>query len=120
MCKFGALNEVAKRKVCLKFIQELEQQLRDKGVTLNVDEPSIDLILAEGYDERMGARPMARAIDTLLRMPIAKKLVDKDANGCKIKVRNVNNNLLIKFRYTDGTTAEVGGAEQSAQSNIRA
>jgi len=120
VCKFGALNEVAKRKVCLKFIQELEQQLRDKGVTLNVDEPSIDLILAEGYDERMGARPMARAIDTLLRMPIAKKLVDKDANGCKIKIRNVNNNLLIKFRYADGSTTEVGGAEQSAQSNIRA
>lgn len=67
----------------------------------------------------MGARPMARTIDTKLRMPIAKKLVDKDCNGCKIKVRNVDNNLLIKFRYLDGSTAEVGGAEQSAQSSIR-
>ena len=119
VCKFGPLNEIAKRKVCLKFIQELEQQLRDKGVTLHVDEPSTDLLLQEGYDERMGARPMARTIDTKLRMPIAKKLVDKDCNGCKIKVRNVDNNLLIKFRYSDGSTAEVGGAEQSAQSSIR-
>ena len=52
-----------------------------------------DLLLQEGYDERMGApRPMARTIDTKLRMPIAKKLVDKDCNGCKIKVRNVDNN----------------------------
>ena len=68
----------------------------------------------------MGARPMARAIDSLLRMPIARKLVDKDADGCKIKVRNLNNKLLIKFRYSDGSTTEVGGAEQSAQSNITA
>lgn len=119
VCKFTQLNDLAKRKVCLKFIQELEQQLRDKGVTLNVDEPSIDLILKEGYDERMGARPMARTIDQKLRMPIAKKLVDKDANGCKIKIRNVDNTLLIKFRYADGSTTEVGGAEQSVQSDAR-
>lgn len=121
VCKFGALDDLAKRKVCLKFIQELEQQLRDKGVILNVDEPSIDLILREGYDERMGARPMARTIDKLLRMPISKQLVvDKTVNGCKIKIRNVDNNLLIKFRYADGSTTEVGGAEQSVQSNVRA
>jgi ATP-dependent Clp protease ATP-binding subunit ClpA len=120
VCKFGPLDNLAKRKVCLKFIQELEQQLRDKNVTLNVDEPSVDLLLAQGYDERMGARPMARTIDRLLRMPIAKKLVDKDPNGCKIKIRNIDNNLLIKFRYLDGSTTEVGGAENSVQSNTRA
>ena len=120
VCRFSALDDLAKRKVCLKFIQELQTQLQDKGVKLHVDEPSVDLILAKGYDDRMGARPMARAIDSLLRMPIARKLVDKDADGCKIKVRNVNNKLLIKFRYSDGSTTEVGGAEQSAQSNIRA
>ena len=120
VCRFSALDDLAKRKVCLKFIQELQTQLQDKGVKLHVDEPSVDLILAKGYDDRMGARPMARAIDSLLRMPIARKLVDKDADGCKIKVRNVNNKLLIKFRYSDGSTTEVGGAEQSAQSNITA
>ena len=68
----------------------------------------------------MGARPMARTIDKLLRMPIAKKLVDNDCNGCKIKVRNVDNNLLIKFRYKDGSTDEVGGVEQSAQTPVTA
>lgn len=64
---------------------------------------------------------MARTIDKLLRMPISKQLVvDKTVNGCKIKIRNVDNNLLIKFRYADGSTTEVGGAEQSVQSNVRA
>ena len=114
VCRFGPLNEVAKRKVCFKFIKELQDQLREKGSLLNVDEPSIDLLLKEGYDAKMGARPMARTIDRLLRMPIAKKLVDKSANGCKIKVRNVDNNLLIKFRYLDGSTDEVSRQAQSA------
>ncbi len=114
VCKFSALDEIAKRKVCMKFIKDLQKQLNEKGVLVNVDEPSIDLLLAEGYDERMGARPMARTVDKLLRMPIAKKLVDKNANGCKIKVRNVDNNILIKFRYLDGSTDEVSREVQPA------
>ena len=114
VCKFSALDDIAKRKVCMKFIKDLQKQLGEKGVRMNVDEPSIDLLLAEGYDARMGARPMARTIDKQLRMPIAKKLVDKNANGCKIKVRNVDNNILIKFRYLDGSTDEVGREVQSA------
>lgn len=107
VCKFGPLDDVAKRKVAMKFIKELGEQLADKDVRISVDEPSIDLLLQEGYDERMGARPMARTIDTKLRMPIAKKLLDKDATGCKIKVRNVDNSLLIKMVYVDGTISEI-------------
>ena len=119
VCTFGPLDDLAKRKVALKFIQELESQLNEKGLILSVDEASIDYILERGYDKRMGARPMARAVDNLLRKPIAKQLlVDKNINGCKIKIRNVNNNLLVKFRYTDGSSKEVGGSEQSESTSV--
>lgn len=119
VCTFGPLNDLAKRKVALKFIQELESQLNEKGLILSVDEASIDYILERGYDKRMGARPMARAVDNLLRKPIAKQLlVDKNINGCKIKIRNVNNNLLVKFRYTDGSSKEVGGSEFSESTSV--
>jgi len=121
VCKFGPLPEVAKRKVCMKFIKELQTQLKEKGYGLSVDEPSIDLILAQGYDDKMGARPMARAIDTMLRMPIAKQItVDNNKNGCKIKIRNVDSKLVIRFRYTDGTITEAGSSEQSAQPPVTA
>ena len=119
VCTFGPLNELAKRKVALKFIQELEAQLNEKGIILSVDEASIDYILDKGYDKRMGARPMARTIDNLLRKPIAKQLlVDKNTNGCKIKIRNVNNKLLVKFRYIDGSTTEDRGNGLQQQSSI--
>jgi ATP-dependent Clp protease ATP-binding subunit ClpA len=121
VCKFGPLPEVAKRKVCMKFIKELQTQLKEKGYGLAIDESSIDLILAQGYDDKMGARPMARAIDTMLRMPIAKQItVDNNKNGCKIKIRNVDNKLVIRFRYTDGTITEAGSSEQSAQPPVTA
>jgi len=121
VCKFGPLPEVAKRKVCMKFIKELQTQLKEKGYGLAIDEPSIDLILAQGYDDKMGARPMARAIDTMLRMPIAKQItVDNNKNGCKIKIRNVDSKLVIRFRYTDGTITEAGSSEQSAQPPVTA
>ena len=121
VCKFGPLPEVAKRKVCMKFIKELQTQLKEKGYSLQVDESSVDLILAQGYDDKMGARPMARAIDTMLRMPIAKQItVDNNKNGCKIKIRNVDSKLVIRFRYTDGTITEAGSSEQSAQPPVTA
>tara|TARA_R110000796_G_scaffold49029_5_gene117384 strand:+ start:6290 stop:8566 length:2277 start_codon:yes stop_codon:yes gene_type:complete len=121
MCKFNPLPDVAKRKVCMKFINELQIQLKEKGFALHVDEPSIDIILAQGYDDKMGARPMSRAIDTMLRMPIAKQItVDNNKNGCKIKIRNVDNKLVIKFRYTDGTITEAGSSEQSVQPSVTA
>src|SRR6056300_616069 len=121
VCKFGPLPEVAKRKVCMKFIKELQTQLKEKGYGLMIDEPSVDLILAQGYDDKMGARPMARAIDAMLRMPIAKQItVDNNKNGCKIKIRNVDNKLVIRFRYTDGTITEAGGSEQSVQPPVTA
>ena len=69
----------------------------------------------------MGARPMSRAVDNLLRKPIAKQLlVDKNQNGCKIKVRKQNNvdNLLIKFGYIDGTKTQVGGSQFTESSSI--
>ena len=52
---------------------------------------------------------MARTVDQMLRVPISKKLlVDKNLNGCKIKIRCTDNkNLLIKFRYADGTTTQI-------------
>ena len=64
---FWSLNDIAKRKVALKFYKELEEQLAEKSINVSIDENSIDFILDKGYDERMGARPMARAIDNPLR-----------------------------------------------------
>ena len=98
VCKFEKLNSITKRKIVIKFVQELQNQLQEKGIGLSIDEPSVDFLLDRGFNEKMGARPVARTIDRLLRVPISKEIVvDSSLKGCKIKVRVDKNGLLIKI-----------------------
>ena len=98
VCKFNKLDNLSQRKIVIKIAQELTDQLRAKGISLHIDEASVDYILKKGYDAKMGARPLDRTIDTLLRIPISKKiLVDKHLEGCKIKIRVIDNKLALKF-----------------------
>lgn len=98
VCKFEKLNSITKRKIVIKFVQELQNQLQEKGIGLSIDEPSVDFLLDRGFNEKMGARPVARTIDRLLRVPISKEIVvDSSLKGCKIKVRVDKNGLLLKI-----------------------
>ena len=107
VCKFNQLDDLSKRKVVIKFVTELEEQLREKNLSMHVDEPSVDYLLKKGFDSRMGARPMARTVDKLLRIPISKRLLLDKISNCKIKVRVVDKKLLIKFIKNVGTTTKV-------------
>jgi len=54
-----------------KFLVELQTQLDDKGVLLEVDHDAREWLAAKGYDEKMGARPMARMIQEHIKKPLA-------------------------------------------------
>jgi len=65
-----------------KFIMELEEQLSQKGVSLKVDKEARAWLIQHGYDEHMGARPMARLIQDEVKQPLAEELLfGKLANG---------------------------------------
>jgi ATP-dependent Clp protease ATP-binding subunit ClpA len=108
ICKFNKLDNLSQRKIVIKIVQELTDQLRSKGISMHMDEASVDYILEKGFDSKMGARPLDRAIDQYLRMPIAKKiLVDKTLEGCKIKIRVIDKKLALKFIKGNGEDANV-------------
>lgn len=108
ICKFNKLDNLSQRKVVIKIVQDLTDQLRAKGISMHMDEASVDYILEKGFDSKMGARPLDRAIDQYLRMPIAKKiLVDKTLEGCKIKIRIIDNKFALKFIQGNGEDADV-------------
>ena len=65
-----------------KFLVELQAQLDDKSVALEVDEDARLWLAENGYDEDMGARPMARLIQEKLKKPLAEEvLFGKLSNG---------------------------------------
>lgn len=65
-----------------KFIMELEEQLRNKSVSLFVDKNARQWLIENGYDKTMGARPMSRLIQDCIKKPLADELLfGKLANG---------------------------------------
>lgn len=70
-----------------KFLTELQAQLDDKGVVLHVDD-EVKVYLAEhGYDDKMGARPMARLIQDVLKKPLAEEILFGNlANGGEVNI----------------------------------
>lgn len=54
-----------------KFLFELQAQLDPKGITLHVSDAVRKHLLEKGYDAQMGARPLARTIQELIKKPLA-------------------------------------------------
>ncbi|MFA6038293.1 MAG: ATP-dependent Clp protease ATP-binding subunit ClpA, partial [Legionellales bacterium] len=82
-----------------KFLVELQAQLDDKSVTLEVDESARTYLVEKGYDPKMGARPMARLIQTEIKMPLAEEILFGQLNhGGYIKISFASGKLA--FAYT--------------------
>lgn len=89
--KFGKLDQLTLRKIVAKLIAELNELLADRSLRVRVSEAAVDEIIRQGYDAKMGARPMGRKIDQLIRVPLSKKILfDKVAAGAVIKVDYVS------------------------------
>ena len=72
---FGALPVEVIRKVARKFLDELEGQLQEKKVSLEVSPAALDWFVEHGYDKAMGARPMARLVQSTLKAPLANEIL---------------------------------------------
>jgi len=76
ICKFKKLDMLAIKKVVIKFADELKKILSEKhNITLRLSEDAIVYLAEKGYDNKMGARPLSRKIDELIRVPISKKIL---------------------------------------------
>lgn len=75
MIPFHALDREVIVHVVDKFLIELETQLAPKKVELDVSAAAKDWLAEHGYDEKMGARPMARLIQDTIKAPLADQIL---------------------------------------------
>ena len=95
--QFSALNIEVVKTVVDKFLTELQAQLDEKRVTLEVDEEAREWLAREGYDEKMGARPMQRLIQEKIKRQLAEDLLFGDlVSGGTVHVGIEDNDLRIK------------------------
>ncbi|ANG95985.1 ATP-dependent Clp protease ATP-binding subunit ClpA [Brucella pseudogrignonensis] len=84
---FGPLPVPVIHQVVQKFVLQLEAQLAERGVTFELTEPAIAWLADKGYDERMGARPLARVIQEHIKKPLANEvLFGKLKHGGTVRV----------------------------------
>ena len=73
--QFNGLPMDVIKSIVDKFLTELQAQLDRKKVELEVDDAARDWIAREGYDEKMGARPMQRLIDEKIKSRLAEDIL---------------------------------------------
>ena len=79
-----------------KFLVELQAQLDEKRVQIEVDDEATKWLAKEGFDDRMGARPMARLIQEKIKKPLAEHLLfGALSKGGYVRVTLLNGDLNI-------------------------
>ena len=72
---FQSLDESELARIVDIQLGRLEQRLAQQNLTLDVDAAAKKLLASEGYDPQFGARPLKRAIQTLIENPLAKEVL---------------------------------------------
>ncbi|HEX2725198.1 MAG TPA: AAA family ATPase, partial [Beijerinckiaceae bacterium] len=103
---FGRLPKEVVAKVVDKFVLQLEAQLADRNVTIELTDEARDWLIEHGYDETMGARPMARLIQSTIKTPLADDvLFGRLKNGGAVRVivlRPEDGPETLGFEYPEG------------------
>ena len=84
--KFSKLDTLAIKKIVVKFVDQLKASLAPKGIRLNITEAVVDYLADKGYDSKMGARPLSRKIDEVIRVPLSKKILFERLDNCVVTV----------------------------------
>jgi ATP-dependent Clp protease ATP-binding subunit ClpA len=103
---FGHLPKTVVARVVDKFVLQLEAQLADRNVTIELTDEAREWLVENGYDEAMGARPMARLIQQTIKTPLADEvLFGRLKGGGTVKVVVVQSETGIKvlgLEFPDG------------------
>lgn len=75
-------------------LERLRKNLADRGISIVLEDSAKELLTKEGYDPTFGARPLKRAIQTLIQNPLALKLLNGEiGSGQTIRVSAENGEL---------------------------
>ena len=96
--QFKSLPLAVIKTVVDKFLTELQAQLDAKKVELDVDEAAREWLAREGYDEKMGARPMQRLIQERIKRQLAEDILFGDlADGGVVHVTEEDGDLELEI-----------------------
>ncbi len=91
---FNSLSLDIIMQVVEKFILQLEGQLIDRNVTIEFSDDTLKWLADEGYDEKMGARPISRKIQEHIKKPLSEALLFGELKKGGIVKLSINKNKI--------------------------
>ena len=101
---FTKLTRETMTKIVVKFIDELREQVKDKGIRIKINKEATEWLIDKGFDPKMGARPLQRVIDKDIKRNLAKMMLFGDLkNGgwLTISVDNDQLQLIAKSKISN-------------------
>ena len=92
---FDPLNRNVIKDIAGKFLGQLKNRLKDSDIELTITDKAMDSIVAEGYDETFGARPMKRHIQREIESKLARYII-ANPDSKNITVDFENDDYIIK------------------------
>ncbi len=88
-------------------LEKLKANLAERDITIELDDKARELLVEQGYDPVYGARPLKRAIQTLIQNPLAVKLLNGEVGGGQT-VRVSAEGGEMKFSPVEGGQSAAG------------
>jgi ATP-dependent Clp protease ATP-binding subunit ClpA len=83
-------------KIVKKFIDELNSLIKDKNIQIKPTQDAVNFLIKKGFDSKMGARPLQRTIDNMIKRPLSKEILfGQLTNGGIVEVNVVNDELKL-------------------------
>ena len=105
---FAKLGKEVMIKIVGKFLLELKQQVVDKNVAITVTDEAIDALVNQGFDRKMGARPLQRVIDKEIKRPLSRKLLFGELkDGGKVNIDFQDGSFVLDCTAMEKVVEEV-------------
>lgn len=112
---FRALDEEIILRVVDKFLMQLEEQLHEKKVEAVFSENLRTFLARKGFDPLMGARPMSRLIQDMIRKALADELLfGKLMDGGRVTV-DLDDKEQIKLEFFEGDVPPAASTPEAVE-----
>jgi len=96
--KFNKLGKEHVKLIVSRHIDELNETLADKGIIVSCLARARELLAEEGYDSKMGARPLARIFQERIKEPLAEEILfGALKNGGRVRIGTEKGELNITY-----------------------
>ncbi len=95
MIVFKTLSEKEVREITVKMLNEVFGRCKSSGFIIEYTNRVVDLLCRSGYDSVYGARPLRRAVTTLIEDLLSEKILSNEIQSGKSYVADCENEKVI-------------------------